>query len=352
MASQGWLFTREEIEAAPSRRAGLSAVDDVRYRKDGAILIRKLGVALKMAPSCYATGIVFFHRFYMVHSFQAFSRWLMAAACLFVAGKVEEQPRKLSIMLPILHALISKKKPSTPGEEPPELDAKMEKKMREQILGNERVLLQTLSFDFAVCDPYQYLFKFAKALTIPGGKDSALKDIVQKAYNFVSDSLVTSLCIQHRPQVIAAAILRLAARINKTELVIKEGATGTPWFMYFLEPSHLPGLPTTVADLDDIAYQVMYLYEDRSLILVPDGSAAASDTSTPEKMALAAMVAARPSTARRSSASKLRPESKTKQLELEPLPDSVDLLDGGEDDLSKKVTSPVRSHPYARPVAP
>ncbi|PAA47300.1 hypothetical protein BOX15_Mlig008844g2 [Macrostomum lignano] len=40
-----------------------------------------------------ATGIVFFHRFYMAHSFKKYDRYVVAACALFLAGKVEETPK-------------------------------------------------------------------------------------------------------------------------------------------------------------------------------------------------------------------------------------------------------------------
>lgn len=55
--------------------------------------------------SVYYPGIVFFHRFYMLQSFAngKFNRWYMAAACLFLAGKVGEQPKKIKPLISVLH---------------------------------------------------------------------------------------------------------------------------------------------------------------------------------------------------------------------------------------------------------
>ncbi len=51
-------------------------------------------------PSRYdtvATGVVFYHRFFMMQSFQEFNRWIVAAACLLLAGKVEETPKQCKV---------------------------------------------------------------------------------------------------------------------------------------------------------------------------------------------------------------------------------------------------------------
>ncbi len=44
-----------------------------------------------------ATGVVFFHRFFMMQSFKEFNRWVVAGACLLLAGKVEETPKQCRV---------------------------------------------------------------------------------------------------------------------------------------------------------------------------------------------------------------------------------------------------------------
>ncbi len=43
-----------------------------------------------------ATAIVFAHRYYAMKSMQKNDRFIISAACLFLAGKVEDEPRALS----------------------------------------------------------------------------------------------------------------------------------------------------------------------------------------------------------------------------------------------------------------
>lgn len=45
-----------------------------------------------------STACVLFHRFYMMKSFVKFSHWEIGLASLFLAGKVEETPKKLNDM--------------------------------------------------------------------------------------------------------------------------------------------------------------------------------------------------------------------------------------------------------------
>ena len=50
---------------------------------------------MKLHHDTLASAAVFYHRFYQIHSFYKFrSRYVTATCCLFLAGKVEETPKK------------------------------------------------------------------------------------------------------------------------------------------------------------------------------------------------------------------------------------------------------------------
>lgn len=87
-----WLFSLEEFESSPSRKDGVDAAMEKRYRKEGAIFIRDLAKNLQLyeicvttygsrQPTTRATGSVFYQRFFMLHSFKQFSRWV---SCIVV----------------------------------------------------------------------------------------------------------------------------------------------------------------------------------------------------------------------------------------------------------------------------
>ena len=54
-----------------------------------------------------ATGVTFYHRFFMIQSFKTFDRWVVASACLLLAGKVEETPKKCKDILKVAKAQLS-----------------------------------------------------------------------------------------------------------------------------------------------------------------------------------------------------------------------------------------------------
>jgi hypothetical protein len=51
------------------------------------------------------------HRFYVFHSFTQFHRNAIAAAALFLAAKVEEQPRKLEHVIKVAHMCLNRDQP-------------------------------------------------------------------------------------------------------------------------------------------------------------------------------------------------------------------------------------------------
>ena len=57
------------------------------------------------------TAIVYMHRFYMMHTFARFHRNVIAPAAIFLAAKVEEQPRKLEHLIRVAHLCLNKDVP-------------------------------------------------------------------------------------------------------------------------------------------------------------------------------------------------------------------------------------------------
>jgi hypothetical protein len=119
MTNFNWYFTREEIEhKSPSREDGVTLSTEIRYRREGARLIINASNTLGLRYDTTATGVVFFHRFYMLQSFRQFSRWVVAAACLLLAGKVEETPKKCRDIVKVCQALLNEHQMAHFGSNP------------------------------------------------------------------------------------------------------------------------------------------------------------------------------------------------------------------------------------------
>uniref|UniRef100_A0A1A7WCX4 Cyclin T2a n=1 Tax=Iconisemion striatum TaxID=60296 RepID=A0A1A7WCX4_9TELE len=110
-SSSKWYFTREQLENTPSRRSGVDPDRELSYRQQAANLIQDMGQRLNVSQLTINTSIVYMHRFYMQHSFSKFHRNTISPTTLFLAAKVEEQPRKLEHVIKVAHACLNSQEP-------------------------------------------------------------------------------------------------------------------------------------------------------------------------------------------------------------------------------------------------
>lgn len=237
-----WYYEKKDLRNTWSVRDGVEYETERRYRKEGARFIMQCGTAMGLGHNTIATGVVYFHRFYMFHSFRTFPRYVTACCCLFLAGKVEETPKKCMDIIKTARSLLADSKFKSFGDDP-----------KEEVMTLERILLQTIKFDLQVEHPYSFLLKYAKCLK---GDKTKLQKMVQMAWNFVNDSLSTTVCLQWEPEIIAVALIHLASKLSK---FIVDDWSGR-------QPNHLRWWDMFVADvtmeiLEDICHQVLDLYQ-------------------------------------------------------------------------------------------
>jgi len=236
-----WYYDKKELKNSPSTQSGLTYEEETRYRREGARFIQELGKSLGLRHDTMATASVYFHRFYMFHSFLEFSRYVTATCTLFLAGKAEETPKKCRDIMKTVKELLNLQQFSSFGQDP-----------REEVMTLERVLLQTIKFDLSVDHPYSSLLKYAKCLK---GDNAKLQKMVQMSWTFVNDSLCTTLCLQWEPEVIAIALMYLAAKLSKFE--VKDWKSRTEEHQHWWD-QYVKHLSTDI--LEDICHQVLDLY--------------------------------------------------------------------------------------------
>jgi len=154
-----------------------------------------------------ATAIVFYHRFYSRKSYDSYDRFRIATTCLFLAGKVEETPKKIKDV--VIEAYKAQHNKLT-GPEP---ESKEFWALKEEILVCERILLQTLDFDLTVEHAYRPLLAYVKSI-------KGTRDLAQVAWNFINDSLRTTIALQYPPRCVAASAVHLASRFLDNKMVL------------------------------------------------------------------------------------------------------------------------------------
>lgn len=222
MHEDRWYFSKDQLENSPSKRFGVDADKELSYRQIAANLIQEMGQRLHTTQLCINTAIVYMHRFYMYHPFTLFHRNAMATACLFLAAKNEEQPRKLEHVLKVSIMCLHKQQ----GHSLHHIDNKSEVYLEQvqDLLKNEETLLKTLGFETAIDHPHTHIVRCCHLV-------KASKDLAQTAYFMASNSLhLTTMCVQYKPTIVACFCIHLACKWSKWEL--KDSMEGKPWFWY------------------------------------------------------------------------------------------------------------------------
>ncbi|KAG7236970.1 hypothetical protein INR49_032947 [Caranx melampygus] len=170
--------------------------------------------------------------------------------CLFLAGKVEETPKKCKDIIKTARSLLNDTQFAQFGDDP-----------KEEVMVLERILLQTIKFDLQVEHPYQFLLRYAKQLK---GDKNKVQKLVQMAWTFVNDSLCTMVALQWEPQIIAVAVMYLAGRLCKFDIQDwTSRQLSRRWWEQFVYD-----VPVEV--LEDICHQILDLYSQAKQQM-PDG---------------------------------------------------------------------------------
>lgn len=257
----GWYFTREQIDKfSPSRLDGIDAKKEANLRKSYCSFIKEIGVHVKLPQVAIGTAIIFCHRFYMRQSHRTNDRYTIATACLFLATKVEEVPFALKDVTMLAYEIRYKRDP-TAAERIRQKDCYEQQK--QLIVMAERIVLSTLAFDFNVQHPYRNLVSAIKIFKVEQNS------LAQVAWNFVNDGLMTTLCLQFKPQHIAAGAIFLAAKFLKVKLP-SDGEK--PWWEVF---------EVTPRQLEEVSNQMLELYEQTK----STAATTADDISSPQGQA-------------------------------------------------------------------
>ncbi|XP_050088926.1 cyclin-K [Anopheles aquasalis] len=317
-----WYYDKKDLRNTPSARDGVEYETERRYRKEGARFIMQAGASMSLGHNTVATGVVYFHRFYMFHSFRTFPRYVTASCCLFLAGKVEETPKKCKDIIKTARALLSDDKFQSFGDDP-----------KEEVMTLERILLQTIKFDLQVEHPYSFLVKYAKCLN---GDSAKLQKMVQMAWNFVNDSLSTTVSIQWEPEIIAVALIYLACKLSKFTVVDWVGK----------QPEHLKWWDMFVQDvtmeiLEEICHQVLDLYQPAQMDSAPPDS----PPQLPPSKASPPMKRANISPIGHKSSPNIAPNIATNHV-VKPTPPPLMAVDIEANPIPKHITTDTTHYPY------
>ncbi|CAN9497944.1 unnamed protein product [Ophioblennius macclurei] len=239
-SSSKWYFTREQLETTPSRRCGVEPDRELSYRQQAANLIQDMGQRLNVSQLTINTAIVYMHRFYMHHSFTKFHRNTISPTTLFLAAKVEEQPRKLEHVIKVAHACLN------PQESPLDTKSNAYLQQAQELVILESIVLQTLGFEITIDHPHTDVVKCSQLVR-------ASKDLAQTSYFMATNSLhLTTFCLQYKPTVIACVCIHLACKWSNWEIPVS--TDGKHWWEY-VDNS------VTLELLDELTHEFLQILE-------------------------------------------------------------------------------------------
>lgn len=164
---------------------GMSLKEEQKQRHEGVSFIRNLCASLDFPYYTESTAIIYLHHFLTFHSLRKYPIIDVSIACVLTASKTEETYRKLKH---ILAAGLHLKHPHT------HISVIQIDEYRSKIISYEQTLLETISFDFYLVHPHEFLIKFFKLTFQPHHKS-----ILHSSWRILGNMYNTSLCIQYPP---------------------------------------------------------------------------------------------------------------------------------------------------------
>ncbi|CAD6188024.1 unnamed protein product [Caenorhabditis auriculariae] len=242
--SRPWLFSKDEMRRSASAFDGVSPEEELAYRQKATQFLHEMvdhlhhGNNSLTITMCVAS--INLHRFFYFHSFKQFDYKDIAAACIFLAGKSEDSPRKLSSVVRVWWEKKFPHQKNIPSESHMASACQM-------IVHLETVILHTISFDLTVELPHQHVLRMTQNVF------RGQKEVMKTAYFLVTDLLcVTDWPIRFRSTTIAAASVHIVSSVFK---IAKVGQTNWWASSDFLQE------PVTLEILDEMAAEFLQIYK-------------------------------------------------------------------------------------------
>ncbi|XP_027934120.1 cyclin-L1-1-like isoform X2 [Vigna unguiculata] len=212
-------LTDEQLANSPSRKDGIDEATETTLRIYGCDLVQESGILLRLPQAVMATGQVLFHRFYCKKSFARFNVKKVAASCVWLASKLEENPRKARQVIIVFHRMECRRE-NFPMEHL-DLYSKKYVDLKMELSRTERHILKEMGFICHVEHPHKFISNYLATLETP-------PELRQEAWNLANDSLRTTLCVRFKSEVVACGVVYAAARRFQVPL-----PENPPWWKAF-----------------------------------------------------------------------------------------------------------------------
>ncbi|EGT48914.1 CBN-CIT-1.2 protein [Caenorhabditis brenneri] len=208
-----WLKTQEfMIYHTPSRRDGITYEEEMSKRQQCGRFVFDVVMCLthgKGENGQMGVAITLVNRFFNVHSFKIADFRDVAAACVFLAGKNEDTPKKLKYVVNQLWQIKYPHQKQFPSEA-------VFQDVCNVVTYLEEIVLKTVAFDINVDLPHQHVLKLMR--DIEKGRND-YKEMVKTAYYMATDILlITDWSVRYSCHAMASACINIAAYFHKLDM--------------------------------------------------------------------------------------------------------------------------------------
>ncbi|KAG0356988.1 RNA polymerase II C-terminal domain kinase beta subunit [Gamsiella multidivaricata] len=155
--SRTYYSKQDQVTIYVARHPGISLHRQTDMRRELCEVIAAIGKRIGFPQHTISTAQLLLHRFYMFNSVpDAGSEVVMA--CLFVSSKVEDTIKKLKDIMMVNY---SYRHPHATDWDP---ESKEGEEQRKRVLSYEKMVLESICFDFRIIHPYKYIIKFVRIM--------------------------------------------------------------------------------------------------------------------------------------------------------------------------------------------
>ncbi|OCH84912.1 cyclin-like protein [Obba rivulosa] len=253
-------FTPTEVEQLSDKQRGkLSVTQEERARQQACGFIEAVGAKIGFPRKTIATAQNLYHRFHLFFPRKDFSFYDVTLAALYVSSKMHDTLKKPREILMVAYAVrfpeLAAKSKSVAGEV--DMDPATVEHDRQRLLAVERLILETICFNFTSRLPFPYVIKIGRAF-------GATKKLTKLAWRLAIDSHRTVVNLEYPPHVVALACLYLAALLSSFEQGTSPERPGCNSSHQIAATLGKPGkweqqFQAHIADLEEIVHAILDL---------------------------------------------------------------------------------------------
>ncbi|XP_039251973.1 cyclin-Q-like [Styela clava] len=200
---------------------------------------------LKLNSVTLASACVLYHRFYQECEIEDYDPYTIAATAIFLATKIEEQHTRLRDVVNVCHRTLFPSKPLLEiGRELYDL--------KDTIANCELLILRVLEFKVTCDHPHKYILHYLMSLSqFFNRREWERHTVAQTAWAILQDCYHGTICLSHRPQLVAISCIYLALLTCKVEVPLKHSCK-TPWWKVFHSTVSKHEISTVMDEIVDL----------------------------------------------------------------------------------------------------